>query len=97
MLRRNRIKPKKVNTCRITRAEEKVLTKVSAFFYIQIWLIINVVDGASYPRISGTVCSGLVACFKLEIEHEYLHRNTENIDVLQLATNQQLKSVVSKY
>jgi hypothetical protein len=96
MLRRNRIKRKQGSTSWTSRTEEKVLTKVSAFFYIPIWLLITVIDGTLYSGISGTVCSRIVACFKMEIEHEDLHRNYENNDILQLATNQQLKKVVPK-
>ena len=76
--------------------EGKVLTKVSAFFDIPMWLIIIAIDGTLYSEISGTVCSEIVACFKMKNEHKDLHRNKANNIVLLPAKHQQLKGVGSK-
>jgi len=57
--------------------------QVSAFFNTQILLIINYIDGTLYSGISGTGCSGIVACFKMKIEHEKLHRNNEKNNALE--------------
>ena len=76
--------------------EGKVLTKVSTFFDIPMWLIIIAIDGTLYSEISGTVCSEIVACFKMKIEHENLHRNNEKNNALEPLPGQQLKRVVVK-
>jgi len=96
MLKRNRIKWKQGNKSRTTRTEGKALTRVSAFFDILKLIIVNEIHGALYSGISGTECSGIVACFKMKTEHKNLHRNKANNMVLHPPTHQQLKEVVSK-
>ncbi len=96
MQKKDRIKRKRGNTSRTIRIEGEVLTRVSAFFDIPMWLIITEIDDTLYPGTSGIVYSGTVACFKMKIEHENLHRNKANNVVLHHATDQQLKRVVAK-
>ena len=75
MLKRNLIRRNQGDTTRETMIEGKVLAKVSAFFSIPKWLIITRIAGKLYSGISNKVSSGIVACFKLKIKHENLHRN----------------------
>ena len=78
------------NTIQLSHDHEKVLTKVGAFFVI--W---NQTVRLNKNR-QGSVCPELVACFKIKIELENLHRNKANNVALYPVTDQQLKMVVSK-
>ncbi len=51
--------------------------RVSAFFNTPKLIIINDIDSALYFGISGRLYSEIVACFKMKIELENLHRNNE--------------------
>jgi hypothetical protein len=75
MLKRDKKRRKQGNTSRTTRTEGKVLMQVSAFFNTQKLIIIKDIDGTPY--------SGSVACFKMKIEHENLHRNNEKNNALE--------------
>ena len=66
---------KRDNTIQLSHDHEKVLTKVGAFFVISMGLIIIEIAGMPDYGISGTDCSGIVACFKMKTEHKNLHRN----------------------
>jgi len=70
--------------------EEKVPTSVGAFFVIQI--------ASTRPDFNQkeAKCSEIAACFKMKTEHENLHRNTSNINLLESAADQQHKRVVVK-
>jgi len=75
------------NTIQLSYDHEKVLTKVGAFFVISMGLIIIEITGIPDSGISGTLCSGIVACFKLKTEHKILHRNKANNVALNPATD----------
>ena len=70
--------------------------QVSTFFNAPMLLVITYIDSPPYSVNSGVIYSGLVACFKMEIEHENLHRNTTKNHLLLPAADQQHKRVVSK-
>lgn len=79
-----------VNTIQLSHDHEKVLTKVSAFF------VIRKLTVCLKKKIRGSVCPELIACFEIKIELENLHRNKAKKAVLNHATDQQIKMVVSK-
>ena len=96
MLKRDKKRRTQGNTSRTTRTEGKVLMKVSAFFSTQKLIIIKDIDGILYSRITDPDSFEIVACFKLKIEHENLHRNNEKNNPLEPLPDQQLKWVVVK-
>jgi hypothetical protein len=51
--------------------------QVSAFFNAPMLLVITDIDSTLYSRITDPDSFEIVACFKLKIEHENLHRNNE--------------------
>ena len=61
--------------------------RVSAYFIAPMLLVIT--------DIGGTLYSGIVACFKMKIEHENLHRNTPKNYLLYPASDQQHTRVVA--
>ncbi len=79
---------KQGNTNWITITEEKVLTRVCTFFNARMWHVINRIRSVLHPGISGTSKPEIGACFKLEIEHENLHRNEAKIKLLDTTTDQ---------
>lgn len=78
MLKRDKKRQNRGNTDRIRRTERKVLMKVSAFFDAKKLLIINDIYGTLRSGICGAGSSEILACFKMKIEHENMHRNNEN-------------------
>ena len=95
MLKRNRKSQKKGSVSQTSRTDEKVLTKVSAFFNTLMWLIITEIESILHPGISSAAYSDKVVCFKKQNEHENLHRNHANNYPLNPATDQQHKRVVA--
>jgi len=70
--------------------------QVSAFFNAPMLLIITYIDGKLYSGISGTIYFRLVACFKVKIEHENLHRNNKKTPLRNPTADQYLRRVVSQ-
>ena len=69
------------NTIQLNHDNEKVLTKVGAFFVIQKLTV------RLKKSIKGSVCPELIACFKIKIELENLHQNKANNLALHPATD----------
>ena len=66
-----------------TDTNEKALTIVGAFFSGANLLTITGLVYSMQLMISMTVYFRIIACFKLKIEHENLHRNNEKNNALE--------------
>lgn len=85
---------KQGNTKWTITTKGKVLTGVSAFFDIHIWLIITNIICNQHAQLDGILLSVTVARFKTEIEHENLHRNKGKTPLWKLPADQQHRRVV---